>query len=77
MTDIKDHEFLYDLGEEVIHFHEGGKAYCWADWDPQAVRHRKKSCVRVSEVGTSELCELCTGQSSKKRRRVRADASAF
>jgi len=72
IDEIDQHEYLYDLGEEVAHFHENGRAICWKDWAPEPIRYRKKSCVRIAEMGSSELCELCTGKDAK-RRRVRVD----
>ena len=57
----EDKLFLYDLNDEVVHVQDNGKALCWANWWPDKIHTRKRACVFINDVGTSDICPRCAG----------------
>ena len=48
-----------DVNKNMLHLQAYGWALCWEKMGMEEARTKRRQCIYVDEVGTTEICKTC------------------
>ena len=53
------HFYIMDVSKNLLHLQAYGWALCWEKMGMEEARTKRRQCIYVDEVGTTEICKTC------------------